>query len=275
MNAGEDVATENAARVLHVLETLAGMEQPASLLAIAGACDLPKMKTFRALQALQHRGYIDHTGRSGYRIGTRSVALGSLIGPRPALQQYARPVLKRLATATGEPVALHLRSGSHRVLILAVTPRGEIPAGFPVIVPLGERSPLTSGCSGTAILAYLPAAEAEHIIESRSRGTRRPTVRQLDRVRADGFAMSFEENHQGMNGIGAPVLDPLDSSPLGSLTVAGSATHLNERVLRSFAPDLIRACADLAPQMARLLGPNASAPYPALNVSVQHLLDDV
>lgn len=82
-------------RTLHVLEALAGMEQPASLSTIATSMNLTKSKAYRALRALQDQGFIDHAGRSGYRLGSRSIALASLIGPRRAVLRTARPVLAR------------------------------------------------------------------------------------------------------------------------------------------------------------------------------------
>ena len=64
-------------RPLLVLEALAAMEQPASLLAIASAVGLSKAGAYRVLRALQDEGYVDHAGRRGYRVGSRSIALAS------------------------------------------------------------------------------------------------------------------------------------------------------------------------------------------------------
>src|ERR1700684_2550788 len=78
-------------RALRVLETLAGLEQPASLPTIADKAQLTKTKAYRILRGLQDHGFVDHVGRSGYRIGSRAVALASLIGPRPALLPLSPP----------------------------------------------------------------------------------------------------------------------------------------------------------------------------------------
>src|SRR3984957_17331208 len=101
-------------RALRVLETLAGLEQPASLPTIAGEAQLTKTKAYRILRGLQDHGFVDHVGRSGYRIGSRAVALASLIGPRPALLRAARPVLAKLAAEASGKGTLH-RSEERRV----------------------------------------------------------------------------------------------------------------------------------------------------------------
>jgi DNA-binding IclR family transcriptional regulator len=98
-------------RALRVLETLAGLQQPASLPTIAAKAQLTKTKAYRALRGLQEHGFVDHTGRGGYRIGSRAVALATLIGPRTALLQAARPVLApRLAAVLGPNSSLSLES---------------------------------------------------------------------------------------------------------------------------------------------------------------------
>ncbi|AWT51205.1 IclR family transcriptional regulator [Mycolicibacterium smegmatis] len=251
-------------RAMRVLEALAGMEQPAGLPGIAAAVGLSKVSTYRVLCALQNEGYIDHLGRQGYRIGSRSMALGSLIGPRPALLQRARPVLSKLAALAHENVTLHLRSGDHRVLVSSAAPNGPRARGARV----GERSPLTSGCSGRAILAHLPANETAKVLAAHCRGGNRVEMEsELATVRSDGYAMSFGENHPHLNGVGAALLDPLDKYPLGSIAVAGPDERLPESSLRRLAQSLTSECARLAPHFAAVLGPNSTIRLESLDVA--------
>jgi DNA-binding IclR family transcriptional regulator len=257
-------------RPLRVLEALAGMEQPASLLAVATAVGLSKASAYRVLRSLQDEGYVDHAGRRGYRIGSRSLALASLVGPRPALLQRARPVLTRLAAGAQATATLHLRSGEHRVLVLGAEQNAEPQRRR---VHVGERAPLTSGCSGRVILAHLPAEEAAKVVTAHARGrTRKELERELDTIRADGYALSFSENHRHFNGIGAALLDPDNGFPLGSIAVAGPDERMSEDALRRLAPPLMSACNGLAPHLATLLGPNASARLDALDVTIQDFM---
>ena len=258
-------------RSLRVLEALAGMEQPAGLLAIAAAVNLSKAGAYRVLRDLQDEGYVDHLGRRGYRVGSRSIALASLIGPRPALLQRARPVLSKLAATAQETATLHLRSGEHRVLVLGAEPstnpqrRG---------VHVGERAPLTSGCSGRAILAHLPARQAAKVIGTHTRGRRRSALEQeMETIRADGYALSFSENHPHLNGIGAALLDPDDGYSLGSIVVAGPDQRLPEDTLRRLSAPLRAACAQLAPHLATVLGPNSSIRLESLDVTIQDFIE--
>jgi IclR family acetate operon transcriptional repressor len=259
-------------RALHVLETLAGLQQPAALPTIAEHASLTKTKAYRVLRGLQEHGFVDHVGRGGYRIGSRAVALATLIGPRPALLQTAGPMLVRLAAHVPETVVtLHLRSGVHRVLVLSSEP--------PVnplrrIATIGERSPLTSGCSGRAILAFLPRAEADEIIATHApEPARRAISAQLADIRGQHYALSFSDNHLDTNGIAAPLLDPADDTALGSVAIAGPDRRLPEDTLLQLAAPLLAACAGLAPRLASVLGPNSSMRLDSLDVTFQDFLD--
>ena len=258
-------------RPLRVLEALAGMEQPASLLAVASAVGLSKASTYRVLRSLQDEGYVDHAGRRGYRIGSRSVALASMVGARPALLQRARPVLSRMAAAAQATATLHLRSGEYRVLVLGAEQNVELQRRR---VHVGERAPLTSGCSGRVILAHLPAPEAAKVVAAHTRRTARAVLeRELDAIRADGYALSFSDNHPRFNGIGVALLDPDDGYPLGSIAVAGPDDRLTGDALRRLAPPLISACNGLAAHLATLLGPNSPARLEALDVTIQDFME--
>jgi IclR family transcriptional regulator, acetate operon repressor len=256
-----------ALRGLQVLEALAGMRQPASLRAVAERIGLSESQAFRVLRELEREGYLDHLGRSGYRLAGRSVALATLIGPRPAMLRAIQPVIARLAHLTGEAVVLHLRSGAARVLVLGVpAPSGPIldPAGV-----LGERSPLAVGSSGRIILAYLPSSALVDIDLAGLTGD------QLSAIRERGYETSFGENHPGINGVSAPLLAYREDNredagqegeALGSITIAGPAERLSEADFPRVLPMLLAACRDLGPRLASLLGPDLGETVRALDL---------
>lgn len=270
---GDDAVSgaDETLRALRVLEALAGMAQPSSLPAIASSMGMTQSATYRALRSLQQQGFVDHVGRTGYRLGSRSVALAFLIGTRPAFLAGAARVVRRLAATTSRSAAMHLRSGSHRVLVVgADSPHDPLAR----VAPLGERAPLTSGCSGIAILAHLPAPEVRSVLASRPEWEPRPDEAALAEVRRAGVAISFSDNHIGMHGIGAPLLDPDDGYPLGSLTLAGSAARLPEPALRALQPMLVTACDELAGPLATVLGRQSSARLRALDVTIRDFLGE-
>ena len=252
-----------ALRGLHVLETLAGMRQPATLRDVAARAGLSESNAFRILQALEHEGYVHHLGRSGYRLASRALALATVIGPRPAMLRLMHPIVARLAAVSGEAAVVHLRAGDFRVLGLGVPARsGPLldPAGV-----LGERSPLASGASGRIILAYLPETELADV------DLDGVTPQQLTAIRDRGYETSYGENHPGVNGVSVPLLATPDNPAtapivLGSMTIAGPAERVRPQALSRLVGPLLGACRDLSPRLAALLGPNPGATIEALDL---------
>lgn len=212
---------------------------------------------------------MDHLARKGYRLGSRSVALAFLLGPRPTVLRAAQPIMSRLVATTSESAALNLRSGDHRVLVMGVQgPREPLRDVF----LLGERAPLTSGASGTPILAHLPVEERAALISSRPPAEHRPSAVGLARIRESGYAISFSANHAAMNGIGAALLDPDTGYPLGSISLAAPASRAGEDELQRLSGPLKTACSALAPRLAKILGPNSTERLESLDVTVQGLV---
>jgi len=97
------------------------------------------------------------------------------------------------------------------------------------VVRKRERSPLTSGCSGLVILANLPEADAEAIIDSGLSPRKKSDVRrQIMQARTDGYALSFSANHASMNGVAVALIDPEDGVALGAIALAGSERRMPE-----------------------------------------------
>jgi DNA-binding IclR family transcriptional regulator len=249
-------------RALSVLELLAGMEQPSRLTEITARTEMSKSNTYRALRWLQEAGFVDHLGRKGYRLGARSFALATLIRPRDAVTRTSKPILAWLVQISDATVAVALRSGDHRVLVADLHPPARPGEVLPVI---GERTPLTSGCAGTAILAYLSESEASEIAARWPTRREGASATELAAIRKQGYAMSFGANHVGMNGIAAPLLSPATGAPLGSLSISGDTERLTERALHRLSEPLRRAASQLAPLMAKGLGPMSSEIWPPLD----------
>jgi IclR family acetate operon transcriptional repressor len=173
-------------------------------------------------------------------------------------------VLTRLSAATSTTSTLYMRSGEHRVLLLATPP----PYGPRLDVSLGERAPLTSGCVGKAILAFLPSATRDALVANSPWSVPRPAPGELDDIERQGYATSRNANHVGIAGVAAPLLDPSGADPLGSLCLAGPASDVTDAGLHKLSRPLIAACAELAPKLATLIGQDGWIRQEALDIGM-------
>ncbi|MCU1651776.1 MAG: hypothetical protein JWQ60_2925 [Pseudonocardia sp.] len=235
---------ETARRALRLIEAVVTAGAPVGLADLADRTGLSKSTCYRLVRVLQDELYLDRAESGGYRIGSRLVGVAAAVLPQADRYAAARPMLRRLADATGETATMHVRSGHRGVLILGVESADQV---LRRAATIGESTWLGSGSSGRSILAWLPAAEAEPVIATVDDP---PGLRAaLTEVRAAGYAVSFGANHPGVHGIAAPVLSSFEraaaTEPL-SLAVSGPAARWTEQRMREFAGELLRTCAELS-----------------------------
>jgi len=112
----------------------------------------------------------------------------------------------------------------------------------------GRRTPLHSTSAGKIFLAYMSEVEVERVL---AKGLPRTTPRtvtdpadmryQLERVREQGYATSFEEMEEGTNAIAVPITSPKDEVIAAIGVVGPSYRFTPERAMSHL--DVIRSVA--------------------------------
>lgn len=179
---------------------------------IADALGMSKAAVHRVLASLRGHGLIelDETTRR-YALGVGAMRLGLAYLDRLDVRRLAGPELVALSERTGETATLSIRTGDHRVYVDQVTPSREVIMS----VRLGIPYPLHAGSSSKAFLAFLPASEADAVLDrSDLHALTGITItdparlrRELATVRRRGWARSFGERQPGAGSVAAPVLD--------------------------------------------------------------------
>jgi len=123
----------------------------------------------------------------------------------------------------------------------------ESPQRVKLAAAVGQRLPAFATASGKAILAFLPDASVDHILEH---GMRRYTPQTLltpaslkmdiDAVRLRGFAVSEQEYEDGINAVSAPVFN-LAHQPIAAVALAGPAYRLTPQRMLAIGPDMLTA----------------------------------
>ena len=246
---------ETARRAGRLLEIVATAGGPASLEWIGAQAGLSKSTAYRLLRALQDEGWLERTGRAGYQVGRRLIRLAAAIDPGRDLAERARPWLESLASLTSETATLAVRDGNW-----ALVAAGAESTAYALrqAVQIGHRTPLARGCSGLAILAWLPGPEHGQIARELAAGSHIPAadVAGLDgRLRAivrDGFVRSFEENHPGVAAVAAPVFLGTGGPVAGSLIVGGPVGRFTPDAIERAIPDLVQVCAEFSASLAEI-----------------------
>ena len=174
---------------------------------------LPRSSTHRLLKELTTLKVLTYDPETKtYRGGLSLAALGAQVTDNLDIRQHSRPALKALQAALGNVVTLSICGEDSGVYIDKIEPRD---FGLRLHSEVGKSFPLHCTAMGKVHLAYGDDA-------LRARVTARPLERfteqtitepkalakELNHVRAKGYAIDDEEISRGLTCIGAPIFGP-------------------------------------------------------------------
>lgn len=203
------VSVKSAARILDLLELMAGLPSGMRVNEIARQLAMPKSSTSSLLATLEGRGYI-YPATDGYRLADTYRETGWVGGMTAALVRVGRPVMTRLVAATGESAFVGVPRSNLDIQYVA-----KVVSGNPLRYDVELRSPRPAYCTsiGQVILASLdPQAldryfDTHELVPLTSRTVVDPKAirRILARARAQGYVTIADGTVLGASGVAAPV----------------------------------------------------------------------
>lgn len=215
-----------------------------------------KNQTFRLLQTLMAVGIVSQNPETrSYSLGYRLIELGSAAQTRSSLVHAARPVLDRIAVATGERIILgRLTSGFATTILDMRDSANSVWDPFTI----GARFALHAGAGSKLLLAYSPAEYIEEYLRVAAplkRFTRYTTVQpslireECEQIRANGYCFSYRDLDINRCSICVPIRNH-SGEVIAGLSISSIADQFGEEVrARNLAT--IRAAAD---EISLLLG---------------------
>src|SRR5215213_5297036 len=176
-------------RGLRILEHLAAVSTPQTVMDIATGVDLHRSITYRLLRTLESHELVERDAAGRYWLGVGVSALARSV--RSDLQSAAMPRLDALAEELKMTAFLVVRVGDEAVTVATVEPHD---TAAHVVYRPGTRHPLDRGAPGLALL--MPGAPATDDRDS------------LREARRTGWASSHGEVIPGFRSVAAPVLGP-------------------------------------------------------------------
>ncbi|MGL5115186.1 MAG: IclR family transcriptional regulator [Beijerinckiaceae bacterium] len=231
---------QSLAKGFRVLEAFTSAASELSLAEAARGAGVDNATAFRFLNTLVQIGYLEKVaGTKRFRLTLKCLDLGFSAIARTELRELARPILRSLVGEEIEAASLAVVDGSEIVYVERVQ------AGFArlgVEVRIGSRAPVYSTAVGHAILAQYDRKSQVTLLESiERRKMTASTVTDIDallsrlaQVRASGYALSDQENVQGLRVLAAPVTDA-DGVPLAAVSVAAPAFSMTLDRFRELA----------------------------------------
>lgn len=197
-------------RGLAVLEAVAAASGPVSLAATARRLGLHRSTAHHLMQTLVGAGYLRQEAASrGYELTPKLYQLAGRLWSLEQLAEMAQPHLEKLTRATGEATSVAAwLNGTIRIAA-----KREADGPVRVVQDINAHRPLYCTAVGKALAAWLPASEVKAVL-SRTRMERLTpkTITsqaafeaELRRIRAAGYAIDDEEQHEGLRCIAMPV----------------------------------------------------------------------
>jgi DNA-binding IclR family transcriptional regulator len=180
---------------------------------VARALELPVPTAHRILSALARRSYVSqHEETKRFRLGIAALQLGDRARAVVDLRSVALPSLRRISRDTGETALLTgLTPRQDRGVCLE---RVETPQPLRLSVTPGRQLPLHAGASQKALMAFMDPDAIDRLLAKPLEHLCHNTLTdpgllhaELDRIRACGWASSFEETNLGVWGLAVPILD--------------------------------------------------------------------
>jgi DNA-binding IclR family transcriptional regulator len=241
-------------RALAMLEAVAQEPEGLSNAEISRKLQIPKSSASYILRTLEKQAYLNRDSETGrYRVGLKILSLsrGALSGID--VREVALPIMRNLTHKTSLTCHLAILDGPDAVYIEKVEPEGFIRMDTWV----GRRMRVHATSVGKALVAHIPQERLERIVADRGMEKRTPKtittmprlLKELEKVRTQGYAVDDEENNIGARCVGAPVF-----SQSGSIEAAVGLSGTINQVNAHTMPRILEALKDAVRHISMQLG---------------------
>jgi DNA-binding IclR family transcriptional regulator len=211
--AQDDGMFRTVTRIFAILRLLTKKSQGLSFTEIINEIDdIPKSSMHNLLKQMYAHGYVYYNDITKiYSIGGGMIELASSIVHNFTIKPLARPYLEDLGAETGEDIYFGILNGEESIYIDKI--KGTYPIRYDI--PVGTRRQLYCSSIGKLFLAYMSDDELNRYLQNKQlvKLTKRTITDPLElrehlkKVRTVGIAVSYEENVDGIVGVGAPILN--------------------------------------------------------------------
>ncbi len=219
-------------RAVALLKSVAASATPPTVLELARDCGINRSTAWRLLRTLEHHALVDRDPiTQRYTVGYGAVSVAAAVTD-DALVRRVRPLLAKLAVATGESVTLAVAKRFNLVYVDQVDPPN-------VMVPnwLDKPLPLHATSGGKAFLAWLGPDERDAILP-------RELDREFAEVRKVGYALCAREYEEFSSGASAAVLNTRQY-PIAVINVWGPAPRNPAKRLHEIGREAVQTAQEV------------------------------
>lgn len=231
---------QSVERAFELMELIGRAGGECSLSELSAESPLPPPTIHRLLRTLVGLGYVRQLPNRRYALGPRLIRLGEVANRQ--LGAVAGPVLQSLAEELSETASLAVLDGDMVIYTGQVLPSKLMRTNNEV----GKRVGLHTSGVGKAVLSELDDARVLKLVTQsglpapteNSASTLSAVFANVERVRADGYAIDDEEFEIGVRSVAMAV--PGAPTPM-AIGISGPAAHVNKDFVARAVPALKKA----------------------------------
>lgn len=268
----EPNSIQSVRRALQLLDAIASSGGEATLTDLAQQAQLKVSTCHHLLSTLVEAGYAaKRRGSRTYVLGSRILVLSTVCLREVNLPQRAQRVIEVLNMKTGEAVQLAVLQGDDLVTVMR---KEALHAVRVDAAGLGKSNAAHATASGKAILAWIPEAELQRIVEAKGLPAFTPNTiteftalrEELRVVRRLGFAIDREEFQPGVLCVGAPIRTP-SGTVIGSISVSCPVFRAEPAAIETMRDLVVAAAQSLSSDDNQSTGSDQAARSPAKSSS--------
>jgi DNA-binding IclR family transcriptional regulator len=243
-------------RAFAILNAISASRGGLGVSEIARMLNIAKSTTHGMTQALEEVGaLIRDPGTKRYKLGFTLLEIGRRAYSQIDLQALTRPVMEDLMEKTRTSVFIGTLN-LDRIIVLNII---EARQDLKITAPVGTTMSLFAGAVGKVFLASMESGEAERFITDRGLPGftdntivgKAPYLKELEKVRKQGYALDDEEYILGVRAAAAPI------SNLGHLKAAiwvvGFKAGLDDAHLETVAWETRKAAEQISKRIQKKL----------------------
>ena len=235
-------------RGLRLIDILSNYPNGCPLAKLAEIAELNKSTVHRLLQGLQQEGFIRPATTAGsYRLTTKCLSIGHKMFSSLNIINVASPYLEQLNLILGETVNFSMRENDHAIMIYKLEPTTGM---MRTRAYIGQHLQLYCSAMGKLYMAYDEPDYTTGYWQKNQNVIQRLTCntitelavmeKELQDIRAQGFAMDKEENELGISCIACPIFN-FENKVEYSLSVSLSTLKLKQLGVEYLLTEIKRA----------------------------------
>lgn len=237
-NVNEKYILQSVSNALDILDLLSERKEM-SVPEIAEATGFGKSSVFRLLATLESKSYVRKSEDARYSLDIKLVSMGQAAMNQNEIIRYGHPYLETLTHASGETSHLAMLFQTiycrfvDKVVSTSTIHMDSHPGFYRPAHYMACGKVMLSNSSRVVQEHYIKSVNFERLTEY-SIQSGEQLLKELEKIKAQGYAMDHEESEYGLTCVAAPIMDNA-GQVIAAVSISGPTWRMKEHVEKNIS----------------------------------------